>query len=417
MESRDVVVVGGGVSGLSFAWHAARSGRKALVLEGSERLGGCLDSRRTPAGYWYELGAHTCYNSYAGLLEIIEGTGLRDRIVPRGEARKRFAFLRGGAIDMLGPISVLMRFDKAELLRNVFSGMRASKEGATTCGWYSGVVGKRNYSRILAPFLSAVPSQSVDSFPAAGPGSLFKKRPRRKDVVKSFTLDGGLSSVIAAVAVSSGIETRTGAIVREVRRVGDGYEVRLADGRSFQAPVVSVAVPPSMASAMLRADFPDLSSELARIGMAATESVGVVVRREKVKLPEMAFLVPADDLFWSAVTRDPVPDPDWRAFAFHFKTGKTDEERRSRIAQILQVEQGDFEEVTRRMTLLPSPVLGHDRLVGELDRMLSGSRLALTGNYFDGLAIEDCVARSFAEWKRVGPVAATAPGRPAAVVV
>jgi oxygen-dependent protoporphyrinogen oxidase len=279
--------------------------------------------------------------------------------------------------------------------------MRASKEGATTCGWYSGVVGKRNYSRILAPFLSAVPSQSVDSFPAAGPGSLFKKRPRRKDVVKSFTLDGGLSSVIAAVAASSGVETRTGAIVREVRRVGDGYEVRLADGRSFQAPLVSVAVPPSMASAMLRADFPDLSSELARIGMAATESVGVVVRREKVKLPEMAFLVPADDLFWSAVTRDPVPDPDWRAFAFHFKTGKTDEERRARIAQILQVEQGDFEEVTRRMTLLPSPVLGHDRVVGELDRMLSGSGLALTGNYFEGLAIEDCVQRSRAEWARV----------------
>ncbi len=401
MESRDVVVVGGGVSGLSFAWHAARSGRKALVLEGSERLGGCLDSRRTPAGYWYELGAHTCYNSYAGLLEIIEGTGLRDRILPRGEARKRFAFLRGGAIDMLGPISVLMRFDKAELLRNVFRGMRASKEGATTCGWYSGVVGKRNYSRILAPFLSAVPSQSVDSFPAAGPGSLFKKRPRRKDVVKSFTLDGGLSSVIAAAAGSPGVETLTGAIVREVRTVGGGYEVRLADGRSFQAPVVSVAVPPSMASAMLRADFPDLSSELARVGMAATESVGVVVRREKVKLPEMAFLVPADDLFWSAVTRDPVPDPDWRAFAFHFKTGKTDDERRARIAQILQVEQGDFEEVTRRMTLLPSPVLGHDRTIAEIDRMLEGTRLALTGNYFEGLAIEDCVQRSIGQWARV----------------
>ena len=401
MESRDVVVVGGGVSGLSFAWNAARAGRKVLVLEGSERLGGCLDSRRTQAGYWYELGAHTCYNSYAGLLEIIEGTGLRDRIVPRGEARKRFAFLRDGALDMLGPISVLLRFDKAELLRNVFGGMRASKEGATTCGWYSGVVGKRNYSRILAPFLSAVPSQNVDSFPASGPGSLFKKRARRKDVVKSFTLDGGLGSVAAAVAATPGIETVTGAVVREVRRSGAGHEVRLGDGRAFQAPVVSVAVPPSMAAALLRADFPDLASELARIGMAATETVGVVVRREKLKLPEMAFLVPADDVFWSAVTRDPVPDPAWRAFAFHFKTGKTDEERRARIAEILQVAQADFEEVTRRMTLLPSPALGHDRVIGELDRMLAGSRLALTGNYFEGLAIEDCVLRSRAEWARV----------------
>ena len=401
MESRDVVVVGGGVSGLSFAWNAARAGRKVLVLEGSERLGGCLDSRRTPAGYWYELGAHTCYNSYAGLLEIIEGTGLQDRIVPRGEARKRFAFLRDGAIDMLGPISVLLRFDKGELLRNVFRGMRASKEGATTCGWYSGVVGKRNYSRILAPFLSAVPSQNVDSFPAAGPGSLFKKRPRRKDVVKSFTLDGGLASVAAAVAAVPGIETVTGAVVREVRRRGEGFEVHLADGRSFEAPVVSVAVPPSMAAAQLRADFPDLASELARIGMAATESVGVVVRRDRLKLPEMAFLVPAEDIFWSAVTRDPVPDPGWRAFAVHVRTGRPVEVRVGRIAALLQVARSDFEEVTRRMTLLPSPALGHDRVVGELDRMLSGSRLALTGNYFDGLAIEDCVQRSRGEWARV----------------
>ena len=55
------------------------------------------------------------------------------------------------------------------------------------------MVGKRNYSRVLAPFLSAVPSQNVDCFPVSGAGSLFKKRARRKDVVKSFTLDGGLA--------------------------------------------------------------------------------------------------------------------------------------------------------------------------------------------------------------------------------
>ena len=401
MESRDVVVVGGGISGLAFAWHAARAGKKVLVLEGGERVGGCLDSRRTASGYWYELGAHTCYNSYAGLLEIIEGVGLRDRIIPRGEARKRFAFLRGEAIDMLGPISVLWRFDKGELLRNVLRGLRAPKEGASTAGWYGGVVGKRNYSRILAPFLSAVPSQNVDAFPVAGPGSLFKKRERRKDVVKSFTLDGGLGSVAEAVAAQPGIEVVTRAVVREVRRRATGHEVRLVDGRSFEAPILSVAVPPAMASALLRSDFPELSAELARVKMAATDSMGVVVRRDRLKLPEMAFLVPADDVFWSAVTRDPVPDPERRAFAFHFKTGKTDEEKRARISQILGVPPSEFEEVAQRMTLLPSPVLGHDRVVAEIDRMVAGQRLALTGNYFEGLAIEDCVLRSRAEWARI----------------
>ena len=50
---------------------------------------------------------------------------------------------------------------------------------------------------------------------------------------------------------------------------------------------------------------------------------------------------------------------------------------------------------------LPSPALGHGEGVAEIDRCLAGTRLAVTGNYFEGLAIEDCVLRSYAEWRRV----------------
>lgn len=401
MESRDVVVVGAGISGLSFAFHAARAGRKVLVLDGADRPGGCLDTRRAPEGYWYELGAHTCYNSYGGLLEMIEGSGIRDRIIARGDARKRFAFLQDGELSTMGPLSVFARFDWGELLRSFPTSLGRKKEGATTYGHWSAKVGKRNYTRVLAPFLSAVPSQSVDAFPAAGPGSLFKKRPRRKDVVKSFTLQGGLSTVIDAATRLPGVDVLTGAPVREVRRKGSGFSVHLQDGGVFEAPLVAVAVPPSMAAALLRDSFPELSGELARMKMAAVETLGVVVPRDRVKLPEMAFLVPAHDIFWSAVTRDPVPDPSRRAFAFHFRTGNTDAAKMARITQLLGVEEKDLLDVGRRMTVLPSPVVGHDHAVAELDRMLAGGRLALTGNYFDGLAIEDCVARSGREWGRV----------------
>jgi UDP-galactopyranose mutase len=406
MERRDVIVVGGGVSGLAFAWHAARAGRGVLVLEAGERLGGCLDTRRAPPGFWYELGAHTCYNSYEALLEIIDGSGIAGRIRPRGEARKRFALLREGKLVPMGPLSVFRQFDLWELLRSAPRAFGAKKEGMSTYAYYSAVVGKRNYARVLAPFLSAVPSQSVDAFPAAGAGSLFKKRTRRKDVEKSFTLDGGLGSVVEAMAASPRVETRTGAAVREVRRRGADHEVSLADGVVVAAPVVALAVPPSMAAALLRTEAPELSAELARIHMAAVETVGVVLPRGKVAhLPEMAFVVPAEDVFWSAVTRDPVPDPERRAFAFHFRTGRTDTEKTRRICDVLGVQPSDFLDVGRRMTLLPAPVLGHDRTVHELDRLLAGQRLALTGNYFSGLAIEDCVLRSRAEWRRVSLLA------------
>lgn len=60
----------------------------------------------------------------------------------------------------------------------------------------------------------------------------------------------------------------------------------------------------------------------------------------------------------------------------------------------------DLSEVTEAKTVMPSPVLGHDQVVKELDRLLAGGKLALLGNYFGGLAIEDCVLRSKEEFAR-----------------
>jgi UDP-galactopyranose mutase len=401
METRDVIVVGGGVSGLAFAYHASAAGRDTLVLEGAPRAGGCLDTRRLGSGYWFEMGAHTCYNSYQGLIEIVEGSGIADRILPRGEARKRFALLRDGVLTTMGPLSVFLQFDRWELLRSAPLGMFAPKRGQTTYAWYSRVVGKRNYNAVLGPFLAAVPSQSADAFPASGPGSLFKKRPRRKDVARSFTLQGGLGAVVDAVAARPGVGLRTGVTAREVRRRGDAYEVATSTGESFAARQLALAVPPSVAAALLRAVHPELAAQLSRVKMASVETVGVVVPKEKVRLPEVAFLVPLEDVFHSAVTRDTVPDAGFRSFAFHFKPGHGREEKMARIADVLGVDRGDLAQVEEKTTLLPSPVLGHDAVVREVDRLLAGTSLALTGNYFDGLAIEDCVQRSRAECRRI----------------
>jgi len=55
--------------------------------------------------------------------------------------------------------------------------------------------------------------------------------------------------------------------------------------------------------------------------------------------------------------------------------------------------------------VLPSPALGHHERIGEIDALLArdpaASGLALLGNWFGGLAIEDCVLRARAEWQRL----------------
>ncbi len=403
MEQRDVVVAGGGIAGLAFAHHAAAAGRSVLVLEAAPRVGGCLNTRRLADGFWYEAGAHTAYNSYGAFLELVEACGLGGAIRPRGDARKRFALLRDGRLAMMGPLSVFLEFDPVELVLAAPLGLFRSKEGRTTAEAYGDIVGRRNYANVLAPFLAAVPSQSADGFPARGPGSLFKSRARRKDVAKSFTLDGGLSTLTDALALRPNVGIRTGVSVREVRREGAGFSVTCEDGTGYAARVAALAVPPPAAAALVAGSDPALAAALGTIGSARVETMAVALPREKTSLPAMAFLVPVNDLFHSAVTRDPVPDARMRGFAFHFKPGHAREERLHRIEEVLGAQRETFVDVAESSVVLPAPALGHAEAVARIDGALAGSRLAVTGNFFDGLAIEDCVLRSKAEWARVRP--------------
>src|SRR5262249_27652618 len=52
VPTNDVVIIGGGVSGLGFAFHAARAGRAVRVIEEEARVGGCLDTRTSAEGFW-----------------------------------------------------------------------------------------------------------------------------------------------------------------------------------------------------------------------------------------------------------------------------------------------------------------------------------------------------------------------------
>jgi UDP-galactopyranose mutase len=189
--------------------------------------------------------------------------------------------------------------------------------------------------------------------------------------------------------------------VREVRRDGTGFSVIREDGTRHSAHVAALAVPPSAAEALVAGSDPALAAALGTIGSAPVQTTAVALPREKTALPEMAFLVPVNDLFYSAVTRDPVPDARLRGFAFHFKPGHAREDRLRRIEEVLGARREAFVDVVESSLVLPAPALGHADAVARIDRALAGSRLAVTGNFFDGLALEDCVLRSKAEWERV----------------
>jgi UDP-galactopyranose mutase len=147
--------------------------------------------------------------------------------------------------------------------------------------------------------------------------------------------------------------------------------------------------------------LPATAAALARVRTTALDSVGVVFAKRDLTRPRLAGLVPQGDVFFSAVSRDVVPDAHRRALAFHFRAGLAREARLGRIAAVTGVPRPSFALVAEHHACLPSPALGHANIVRALDESLAGARVYVTGNYFGGLAIEDCVLRSVAEARRL----------------
>jgi len=388
----DLIVIGGGISGLSLAHYASKAGMRTVVLEKADYAGGCLRTMRHE-GYWLELGAHTCYNSYAGLIGIIEDCGLAQQL----QAREKVPFKM--YID--GKVkSIPSELNFVELVCSAPRLFTMDKSHMTVGSYYSGIVGKNNYRKVVGPALSAVPSQKADDFPAE---MLFKKRKRRKDIIKKFTLRGGLQTVAEAVASEKGLEVRTGVEVTSVRFDKTFFTVS-ASGSTFgaldlTADRIGFAVPPPACAGLLKDILPAAASKLGEIRTAHVESVGVMVKKGLVGLPEFAGLIPANDLFFSIVSRDIVADPEYRGFTFHFKPGTGNELRMKRIAEVLGTDR--FEAVSGNKAVLPSPAMGHDKITAGIDSLIRDKRIFITGNYFAGLAVEDCICRSVAEFSRM----------------
>jgi protoporphyrinogen oxidase len=387
----DVAVLGAGISGLSFAYHGARAGLRTLVLEKAAAPGGCIHTVRTPEGFWLELGAHTLYNSYGSLLEIVAALGLRQRILGRRKAP--FRLLIEGKLR-----SVPSQLALGELFASAWRIFSEHKDGRTVGDYYGRLVGKGNWRRVFAPLLSAVPSQRADDFPTE---MLFKRRPRRKDFPRTFTLEGGLTTLIDELVRADGITVQMNREANTITRTERGFLIGTSDGASVETRNLVFAVPPDAAARLLLPIAPGTSAALARIRIAAIESTGVAVAQRNLAIPRLAGIVPTDDIFFSAVSRDVVPDDRFRALAFHFRAGLLRDQRLDRIAAVTGTTRASFVHIAEHASSLPSPGLGHADIVRAIDESIAGTRIFITGNYFSGLALEDCVLRSVAESQRL----------------
>lgn len=388
-----LVVIGGGISGLGFA-HLAGQGEDSLLLEAADRVGGCINGHSFFTGegdFWAELGAHTCYNSYGNLLQILEDTEQLRTLQPKERLSYKIHTTSGLS-------SIFSQFNLLELAGVLPRLWLSKKNGRSVSDYYGAVIGKRNFRNVLGPALDAVICQPAGDFPAE---SLFIKKPRRKEIMRSFTGPSGLQSFIDGIANQSGIEIRTESPATGLERTESGFLVSTGGG-TIHTDYLVIAAGPDIAARLLQNSFPDLAGLLSKIEMTSTESMAVLLEKDALELPPIAGIIGREDEFYSAVSRDLVPDAKHRAFTFHFRPGRLSESEKIRcICDVLGVNEAKVIDHASTINRLPSLKLGHQQLVEQVDEQLSGTTLGLTGNWFSGVSIEDSLVRTKSEYLRL----------------
>jgi len=389
--SYDMIVVGAGISGLSLAYRIAKTGKSVLILEATDRIGGCLNTHyQTDSDFWVEMGAHTFYASYTNLIALLQQSGLELEIVARQKVGMK---VFTDKVEKLFP-----RVSKWELLTSAPNLFFSKRDGKTVKEYFGKIVGKKNYEKVFNRMFSAVIVQKADEFSA----EFFLKRrnTKSKHHPKSFILKKGMQSFIQTLAKESNLEVLTNKEVVAIEKEA-GFRVTTKSGEIFHGKDIAFAASPAVNSRLLASIHSQLSERLKEFPIQNIISRGFTIAREKIVAEPVSFIIPLQGPCFAMVTRDVMTDESRRGFAFHFIDQQiSNEEQESFMANMLQIELADMGLTVEARHSLPLLALGHQERINDMKRMAEACGIYITGNYFNGLSLEDCVERSNEEYER-----------------
>ncbi|QIW09827.1 NAD(P)-binding protein [Francisella sp. LA112445] len=386
MSKINTVIIGGGISGISFSKKLNDLGIENLIIE-KNKNGGCIDTQKYE-DFWFEMGAHTIYNSYSDTINFIKSNNLTDSII----TRKKHPFLLVKPNNQIESIFKNLNF--FSLAYNYIKNRKISKNDKTVKQYTSKLFGKDNYDNTLKYCFNAVLSQDSQDFPME---YLFKKYDRDTSIPRSFTLKDGLSSIIENSQLNS--------VKGNVLKISyeDNQWLVTTDKASYTAQRVCLATPWNVTKELLIEILPNIAKHKYSPTMSELTSIGIVVDKIRLShIKNLAGLIGKEQFFFSAVSRDVVDDPNYRAIVFHCHTNATTEELIEKITKLLKIDQSDILHSYQKTNLLPCYHSNHSIFLEDLENELSQiSDLYITGNFFDRLAIENCIRRSNKEADRL----------------
>ncbi|MBZ5696238.1 MAG: protoporphyrinogen oxidase [Acidobacteriia bacterium] len=444
-DPQQVVVIGGGISGLACAFRLQQLGSPVTLLEAADSVGGLIGTS-TQDGFLFETGPQSFQGTDA-MLDLVRELGIEADLCMADPRAPRY-ILRHGQLQKvpMSPQAIVSSSllgvgSRWKVVSEAFRKTKPPSEEESVADFVRRKFGHEILEYLVAPFVSGVYAGDPEklSLRAAFPsleewereyGSILrgamKSRPPKGTTSgppRLCSFRGGMATLTRALATHVGQNVRGGVHADAVTRVqttsGPRYEIRMTQGgrqETVSARALVLATPAYTASHLVAQISSPLAASLSGIAYAAVAVVasGYYTHQLSAELDGFGVLIPRSEKYhtlgtvWNS-SLFPERARDGQFTITSFAGGVTDPEimdkTEKEIAAIVQQENEHILEVTgspivsavwKHPKALPQYNLGHGhvvRAIRDAEREIPG--LFFSSNYLQGPSIPKCVEQGF----------------------
>ena len=440
MDTVDIAVVGGGISGLAAAYELQRHGVSVRVLEASDRPGGVIQTDRFD-GWIIDGGPDSMLVQKPAAVSLCRKLGIADRLVSTLTPRTAYV-LRNGHLHPIvegsflgfpvraGGLARSSLFSMGGKLRMACEALlprRDSGDDESIASFVRRRFGDEAVDYLAEPLLAGIHAGDVDrlSIRALCPRLVDAER-QSGSVIRAFralrltpsphgafvSLPGGVSELVDSLAAA----IAPGAIALATRVTGlqhTGAFVVDTTAGPVRAQAVILAVPAYVAGGVLRGIHSRLAALCEAIPYASTATIAFGYRRDQIDHPlrGSGFVVPRVEgspllaATW-VTSKWPHRAPDGHVLLRAFVGGGRDPQRLEQTdAELIDVARDALGEIVpargaplfsrlyRWTRQSPQHEVGHLQRVAAIESHVAAlPGLFITGSGFRAIGLPDCIA-------------------------
>lgn len=439
-----ILVLGGGISGLSVAYQLKKLDQNFLLIEKDNEVGGKIKSAEIQ-GFTIEKGPNTVLVNNSEIRKLLDELNLADQVIKADSlAIKNRYVLYNNTIEALptSPISALKSpligwESLLKILKEPFLSKKEEEE--SLANFIRRRLGNQVYKNFIYPFVTGIyagdPEKLSINFTLkmlkeleSKHGSIIKGLPKMMKANKSkaeveqlpkekiFTLKSGLQNLPKAIGKTFEDRLMLSTEILEIRKKDQGFEVTVRNSKgqeeSIQAQQIISTIPfQNLKScceflneeASLRSEIEYVPAIVYHFGFKKSDinlpkkGFGLL-SREKETVPFLGILFNSQFFPHTATKDHELLTVITGGSKLRSLMSIHEEERRNlvlkSIKDLFSIQTDPvFENCTTWQDAIPQYNLGHQVMLDEINEFESKNPgMFLLGNYKDGISVSDCVS-------------------------